>query len=140
MSGIYQYNFSVPDAMMDENGHVNNVEYVRWMQEAAIRHSDAVGCAQATKAMGTSWVVRSHAIEYLRPACAGDEVRVMTWVSNFRKLRSLRKYKFIRTHDNTVLAHGATDWVLIDTHSKRPRLIPEELRELFELVLETEEP
>ncbi len=140
MSGIYQYSFSVPEEAVDENVHVNNVVYVRWMQEAAIRHSDAVGCTQATKAMGASWVVRSHAIEYLRPACEGDEVRVMTWVSNFRKLRSLRKYKFVHAHDNTVLAQGATDWVLIDTQTRRPRLIPTELRDLFELVPETEEP
>ena len=140
MSGIHRYDFSVPPDGVDENGHVNNVVYVAWMQDAAIQHSDAVGCTQATKAAGASWVVRSHCIEYLQPVFAGDNISILTWVSNFRKVRSLRKYKFIRTRDNTVLAQGATDWVFIDTQRKRPRLIPKEIREVFILVPEEQEP
>ncbi len=140
MSGIYRYDFSVPKDVVDENGHVNNVVYVRWMQDAAIRHSESVGCTRATRAAGASWIVRSHKIEYLRPVFAGDNISIMTWVSDFRKVRSLRKYKFIRTRDNTVLTQGATDWVFIDTQSKRPRLIPKEIREVFELVPEDQEP
>ena len=137
---IYQYSFAAPDKVVDENGHVNNVEYVRWMQEAATQHAEAAGCLQATKAAGASWIVRSHQIEYLRPLFAGDEVCIRTWVANFRKVRSLRKYKFIRSVDDAVLAQGATDWVLIDTQSKRPRLISEEVKGALVLVPETQEP
>ena len=137
---IYQYSFTVPDKVVDENGHVNNVEYVRWMQEAATQHAEAAGCLQATKAAGASWIVRSHQIEYLRPMFAGDEVCILTWVANFRKVRSLRKYKFIRSVDDAVLAQGATDWVLIDTQSKRPRPISEEVKGALVLVPETQEP
>ena len=137
---IYQYSFTVPDKVVDENGHVNNVEYVRWMQEAATQHAEAAGCLQATKAAGASWIVRSHQIEYLRPLFAGDEVCILTWVANFRKVRSLRKYKFIRSVDDAVLAQGATDWVLIDTQSKRPRPISEEVKGALVLVPETQEP
>jgi len=137
---IYQYSFTAPDKVVDENGHVNNVEYVRWMQEAATQHAEAAGCLQATKAAGASWIVRSHQIEYLRPLFAGDKVCILTWVANFRKVRSLRKYKFIRSVDDAVLAQGATDWVLIDTQSKRPRLISEEVKGALVLVPETQEP
>ena len=137
---IYQYSFTVPDKVVDENGHVNNVEYVRWMQEAALKHATASGCIQATQAAGATWIVRSHEIEYLCPTLAGDEVQILTWVSNFRKVRSLRKYKFLRSSDRVLLAQGATDWVFMDTLSKRPRTIPEEIRRLFVLVAETEEP
>lgn len=68
MSAIYRHEFIVPAASVDQNGHVNNVEYVKWMQEVAVMHSDTVGCAQATKEAGATWVARSHRIEYLRPA------------------------------------------------------------------------
>ena len=137
---IYQYSFTAPDKVVDENGHVNNVEYVRWMQEAATQHAETAGCVQATKAAGASWIVRSHEIEYLHPMFAGDEVCILTWVANFRKVRSLRKYRFIRSVDDAVLAQGATEWVFIDTRSQRPRSIPEEIRRLFVLVPETQEP
>ncbi len=36
----YQYRFDVDQSSIDENGHVNNVEYVRWMQETATVPND----------------------------------------------------------------------------------------------------
>ena len=140
ISGVYRYDFKVPIDVEDENGHVNNVTYVQWMQDVAIQHSGATGCTQATQAAGATWVARSHWIEYLQPAFAGDQIHILTWVSNFRKVRSLRKYKFIRTCDNTILAQGATDWVFIDTQRRRPRPISAEICALFTLVPEAQEP
>jgi len=66
------------------------------MREAAIRHSDKAGCTAATEAAGASWVVRTHQVEFFRPAFARDEIAVLTWVSDFRRVPSLRKYRFVR--------------------------------------------
>jgi len=140
MSNVYRYEFRVPEDALDANGHVNNVEYVRWMQQAAISHSDAAGCTQATKAAGAIWVVRTHHIEYLRPAFAGDEIAVLTWVCDFRRVRSLRKYKFVRVRDNVVLARGQSDWVFVDAETGSPRSIPHDVQQAFELVPEGAEP
>src|SRR3954465_5338046 len=86
-----------PPAAIDANGHANNVEFVRWMQEAAVAHAEAAGgTAAAMAALGAAWVVRSHRIEYLRPAFAGDRLAVVTWVADFRRAFSLRKYEFVR--------------------------------------------
>jgi len=52
MNPIYQVDLKVPAEVVDGNGHVNNVAYVQWMQDAAIRHSRASGCTQATEAIG----------------------------------------------------------------------------------------
>ncbi len=82
------------------------------MQDVAILHSDATGCTAATEAIGATWVARSHWIEYLRPALAGDRIVVFTWVAGMRKVRSLRKYRFVRAVDGEVLARGETDWGL----------------------------
>ena len=133
MDGIFRYQFHVPAAAIDANGHVNNVEYVRWMQEAATSHADAVGCTTATQAHGATWVVRSHRIEYYRPALAGDLVLVRTWVTDFRKVMSLRKYEFVHAADESVLAAGETDWVYIDSTTGRPRRIPPEIQSMFVL-------
>ena len=97
MDPVYQFNLTIPDDVVDENRHVNNVAYVKWMQDAAIRHSETTGCTQATLETGATWVVRTHVIEYHRPAFAGEELTVLTWVANFRQVRSLRRYKFIRS-------------------------------------------
>ena len=85
MSPTHHHECDVPPTAIDANGHVNNIEFVRWMQDAAVAHSDAVGCTAATMAAGATWVVRSHHIEYRRPAFAGDRIRVVTWVENNRR-------------------------------------------------------
>ena len=92
MQKIYRYEFTVPVEAEDQNGHVNNVEYLRWMQDAAMKHSETVGCTQATVSAGATWVVRTHKIEYFKPAYAGDRIVVETWVADFRRVQSLRKY------------------------------------------------
>src|SRR3972149_2766834 len=114
MRGVFRHEFDVTEAAVDRNGHVNNVQYVRWMQDAAGLHSEAAGCTRATDALGAAWVARSHWIEYFRPAFAGDRIVVLTWVSNFRKVRSLRKYRVLRVAGRAVLAEGETDWVFVD--------------------------
>ena len=137
---IYRYEFTVPESATDQNGHVNNVVHVQWMQDVAVLHSDSVGGTDAMNAAGGSWVVHSHKIEYLKPAFAEEEVIALTWVVNFRRVRSVRRYKFYRKSDNALLAKGETEWVFVDGESGRPRMIPEELSKLFPLVQEGNEP
>lgn len=129
----FVYGIEVAASDLDANGHANNVEFVRWMQSAAVAHADAAGCTAATRAAGATWVVRSHRIEYRRPAMAGDRVRVLTWVADFRRAFSLRKYRFVRAVDGVVLAEGETDWVFVDVQSGRPRSIPEVVRSMFDV-------
>lgn len=138
MDSFHQYPLLVPQEAIDENGHANNVEYVRWMQQAAISHADAAGCTEATKKAGASWVVRSHHVEYLRPVFAGDQLAITTWVSTLRKSSSLRKYIFRR--ENAVVAQGETLWVFVDAQTGRPRAIPEDVFTAFILVSPENEP
>ena len=136
----HAYDFVVDPSAIDGNGHVNNVEFVRWMQEAAVRHADVAGCTAATRDAGATWVVRSHHVEYLRPALAGDRVRVVTWVADFRRAFSLRRYRFLKAGDGTVLAKGETDWVFVDTARGRPRSVPADIMAMFNVAPEGWEP
>ena len=133
MPAIYEHELAVPPSAIDDNGHVNNVVYVQWMQDVAIAHFESVGGTPLMKAAGATWVARSHYIEYLRPAMAGDRVRIRTWVENFRRVISLRKYEFARVGDGTVLARGHTEWVLVDVATGRPKSVPAEIVALFDV-------
>jgi len=77
--------------------------------------------------------VRSHKVEYFRPAFSGERIRVETWVKNLRKVRSLRCYRFIRVSDEIELVRGETDWVFVEANSDRPVAIPPEVSSLFTL-------
>ena len=135
---VYTYTLAVPQEAIDENGHVNNVHYVQWMQDAAVRHYEFIGGVPPMQALGATWVVRSHHIEYLAPAFAADEIEVRTWVVNVRRVRSLRRYEFFRKSDGRLLSRGETDWVFVDAISGRPLAIPGEVARLFTLLSENE--
>ena len=85
------------------------------------------------KAQGldASWVIREHRIEYLPPAFEGEEIEIRTCVEGIRKVRSLRKYEFVRKADGKVLVKGETDWVFVDIKTGSPRAIPEEVVKVF---------
>ena len=55
-SSIYRHAFTTTPDAVDQNGHVNNVIYVQWMQDVAILHSEATGGTQATQTAGATWV------------------------------------------------------------------------------------
>ncbi len=93
-----------------------------------------MGCTEATKAVGATWVVRTHRIKYLRPAFAGEKSVVLTWVSNLRRVLSLRKYKVVRMEDKAVLAEGETDWVFVNTATGKLRSIPKDILSVFEVL------
>ena len=138
---LYRLPVQASERDIDANGHVNNIVYLQWMQDAAIAHSNAVDCAAATTAAGCIWVARSHHIEYLRPAFAGDSITVLTWlVDANRKISSPRRYRVVRDTDGAVLAKGETLWVFVDTQTGRPRTIPPEVIGCFEPVRPDEEP
>jgi acyl-CoA thioester hydrolase len=137
---IFVRDFTVPEASMDVNRHVNHLEYLRWMQEIAIEHSAARGWPQERyRATGTAWVVRSHSIEYLRPAFAGDALSLVTWVADLRPRSSLRKYLVWRAGDQQILAQAETLWVFVEAGTGRARAILEELRSSFEVVPDPDE-
>lgn len=115
--------FSMPvvvgESSIDLLGHVNNREYMRWMEAAATAHAASLGWSfDALRSAGRVWVVRQHWIEYLRPAHLGDELVVATWVESVRRLSSLRRYAVLRNGE--LLTVGATEWVLVDYERRTP--------------------
>ena len=135
MIPIYIHRHTVSEREIDRQGHVNNVAYVRWMQDAAVAHSAAVGWPlDRYLEQGWAWVVRSHYIEYRRSVLPGEEVAVHTWITTMEKRTSVRKFE-IRNPDATVLyARGETNWAFIDTETKSLCRIPLEVSSAFVIV------
>ena len=132
---VYIRSFTIPANAIDENGHVNNVAYVQWMQDIAIEHFASIG-GIAAQGDSATWVIREHRIEYFLPAFAGEEIEIKTWVENVRRVRSLRKYEFVRKSDGKVLVKGETEWVFVDAKTGVPCAIPAEVSKVFALLQE----
>ena len=130
VSSTYSKTFIIPEYSIDENGHVNNVTYVQWMQDIAVEHYASIGGIKA-QGLDATWVVRSHRVEYFLPAFLGEEIEIRTWVENIQRVRSLRMYEFVRKADGKTLVKGETDWVFVDVKSGRPLAIPQEVVDVF---------
>ena len=115
----------VMDADIDRQGHVNNVAFLRYIQDAAAAHWTAIAPEDMREAY--TWVVRRHEIEYLRPGSPGDEL-----VRAHLGRRTLRRDLGANDRDRpqgrgTTARHARTVWVLLDAATGRPRRIDAEL-------------
>lgn len=140
MPRIYVRSLTVPPEAIDALGHVNNLEYVRWMQDVATEHSVAQGWPLGRYvAQGAGWFVRRHAVEYLRPAFAGERISLLTWVASFQRSSSPRRYLFFRPANGQIVARAETLWVFVSFATGAPMRIPAELRRAFDVVTDEDE-
>src|SRR5881392_4216625 len=98
---------------IDEQNHVNNAVYLRWVQDVATAHWKSLASVEAQNAIG--WVVLRHEIDYRLPACLGDEIVLRTWVGQASRLKFERFTEIQRKIDNQLLAQARTLWVPLDT-------------------------
>ncbi|MCF8217062.1 MAG: acyl-CoA thioesterase [Chlorobium sp.] len=114
---------------IDMPDHVNNVVYLRWIQDAAIAHWNAFAPPEDRDRLLR--VVRSHAIEYKRPAFAGDALKAETWIGSAARFAFDRHTEIVNRSNGRVLAAVRTVWCPLDRVSGRPADVSDTLRNLF---------
>jgi acyl-CoA thioester hydrolase len=126
--------FSLPITVqpsdIDGQGHVNNVVYLRWMQDAATAHWEAA--APAEHKAKVSWVVTRHEIDYKAPAFVGEQLVARTWVGEPSGATWERFIEIRRTADDRLLARGRSIYAALDRVTGRPRRVDAELRRPLE--------
>ena len=125
----FELNIPIVQDDIDELGHVNNVVYLRWVQEVATAHWRSA-TTQAQKDEVT-WVVIRHEIDYKHPAKMGDEIVARTWVGAATELTFERHTEFLRARDKRLLASARTLWCPISIQTGRPVRVGPEIRARF---------
>ena len=117
-------------ADLDAFGELRNASLLRLLQETATRASTDAGFDGRYYARtGTMWIIRRTTLALASPARYGDVLAVRTWITDFRRVRSLRAYE-VRSADR-IVARASTDWVFVDAGRGRPRRIPDEWEATF---------
>jgi acyl-CoA thioester hydrolase len=124
MSAVFTLPLEVRPDDIDQQGHVNNVAFLRYIQDAAVAHWYAVAPADLQAAF--AWYVRRHELDYLRPGLPGDTLTARTWVGEPGGA-TWERFTEIARADGTVLVKARTVWVLIDAATLRPRRIEAEM-------------
>jgi acyl-CoA thioester hydrolase len=114
---------------IDELGHVNNVVYLRWVQDVAAAHWTSVTSAAERAEIG--WVVLRHEIDYTSPAREGDRVIARTWVGPPSAATFERHTEIVRAQDDRVLARARSVWCPVHPATGRLRRIDPALHDRF---------
>ncbi len=125
----YELAIQVAPADIDELGHVNNVVYLRWVQEAAVAHWQAA--ATAAQQAELAWVAVRHEIDYKHPAMPGEQLVARTWVGTTDGRSYERHTEILRQADRRLLARARTLWCPISRLTGRPTRVGDDVRARF---------
>lgn len=123
----FSHSFRVTPADIDEQGHVNNVAYLRWIQDIAVAHWRHAATQEMQEQF--SWVVVRHEIDYKKQAFIDDRITAVTWVGEWTRIRCERFTEIRR--DNDLLVRGLTLWCMVDISTLKPFRIGAELISRF---------
>lgn len=128
-SKIYIHPITIIESDIDGQGHVNNIIYLKWVQEAAIAHWNSVADIYMQEA--NFWVVSRHEIDYLKSAYLNSKLVAKTWVTEPKGAKSERYVTISDAETETVYANIKTTFYLLDAKSKKPKRIDAEIVNVF---------
>ena len=112
--------------------HVNNAEYVRWIDQIAELATDAAGFTRAWMlASDRMWFVARHEIDYRGEVFSGDELQVATWLDTWTRTTVRQHTAIVRPADQRLVCFAATRWAYVNLTSRRPARIPTEMQDAF---------
>ena len=128
-ANAFELALTVQPGDIDEIGHVNNVTYLHWVQDAAVAHWRTLAPAPAQDHL--RWIVLRHEIDYKHAARLGDAIIARTWVGAASRIRFERHTAVLRASDGVLLAKARTLWCPIDAQTGKPARVSPEVRALF---------
>lgn len=128
MSPVFTLKIKVSVDDIDTLDHVNNLVYVKWMDDIATTHWNFL--TKDNPLPQYVWVVMRHEIDYLKQAGLGDEITVKTWVGETRGITSIRFMEFYK--DSILLVKAKTTWAMLDAKTFKPSRIRENVLKVLQ--------
>ena len=128
-TNTFSLTITVCDRDLATMNHVNNVVYLKWVQDVATAHWNAV----ATELIKQKylWVALRHEIDYLAPAFEGDTLLATTWVGETNAARTERYVVIKNSITEKIIAKAKTIWCMLDGSTLKPKRITEEVTNLL---------
>lgn len=124
----FEHHIEVIPSDIDQMGHVNNVVYVRYVQEIAEAHWKSI--ASETLQKDVVWVVLRHEIDYKQPAFANQKLIGKTWVEEAQGVK-MPRIVTVENQEGIELIKARTIWCALNGATHKPTRISESLYNLF---------
>ncbi|MEO9470230.1 thioesterase family protein [Parasphingorhabdus sp.] len=123
----HHHNIAIDPDDIDFMGHVNNANYLNWVQEAVIAHWNNFA---PTEALATHlWVALKHEITYRKPAFLDDDVIAEVLLEKVHGARAF--YSTVIRRGEDVLAEVQSSWCCVDADTLRPMRIAKDIAARF---------
>ena len=131
--GIFVRDMTVAETDIDILRHANNAAYLRWLEQAAWDHAQALGMTWSHyQTLGVAVVVRRHELDYLAATFAGDRLQVGTWIiRNDERLSLWRGFQIRRASDGVTVLRARSHFVCVKLDSGRPCRMPEAFKTAY---------
>ncbi len=121
--------FPVAWGEMDAFGHVNNVNYFRYFENARIAYADRIMLHQHKDETGIGPILAQTSCRYRHPLVYPDTLRVGARVVKLEEDRFTMQYLVVSTKQNKVAAEGDGVIVMYDYRANRKTAVPEVIRQ-----------
>jgi acyl-CoA thioester hydrolase len=122
----FSMRFVVPFGDVDMMGHVNNVRYLAYFENARVEHLYSMEEKWNFEEMG---LILAHAeIDYKSRAGLRDELRLDLRVASVGNTSWVYEYEILNEHENRIVATGKTVQVAYDYKEAKPVPIPAEFK------------
>lgn len=125
---IHQKEILITSEFIDQNNHVNNVQYVHWVEMMAAEHWELL--KHKSDYENDYWILVDHYIQYKKQVFLGEILTIKTYPKDPEGIRQPRKVEFYR--NNELVVDSETKWVLMDSDSKKIKRIEKDWLKGFE--------
>lgn len=112
---VYQKEILVTKEFLDTYRHVNNVQYVKWVEMMATEHWDTI--KHKSRYKDNIWFLVDHHIQYKKQVLEGETLLVKTYPEPTEGLRQPRKVEFYR--NNELVVDSRTLWIMLNPETQK---------------------
>lgn len=121
---------------IDFVGHVNNINYITWMENGRVKLFEAMGISifDLLQTHNILPIITETFIQYKRPLFLNNQVNIECWVSLLNNASAILQFRFYN-EKRELCTTGHQKGSFIDSKTMRPVRLGGELRANFEKFL-----
>lgn len=126
---IHEKEITISEEFIDQNQHVNNVQYVQWVEMMASEHWDLVKhmCPYSKD----YFFLLDHHIQYKKQVFLGEKLIMKTYPLPPKGAKQARKVEFYRNGE--LVVDSLTNWILINHQNQKIIRLPENWLDVFKV-------
>jgi len=119
---IFEKEIIVEKQHLDGNNHVNNVQFVSWVEEIAAGHWEAV--KHLCPYTNDFFFLNEHNIQYKKQVFLSEKLLMRTYPIPPTGVKQPRKVEFYR--DGELVVDSLTHWILINHQTQKIVRLPQD--------------